>query len=80
MDAYGILWYGKVCFDMMYQVLDAVVGSDPTIPANACAYNDKTVTNKPSTFRRCLYRSSLQIANWPEVHLHLHLHLTLILI
>ena len=38
------------------------------VPENACTYNEKTVTNQPGTFRRCLYRSALRMADWAEVN------------
>ena len=37
------------------------------VPENACTYNEKTVTNQPGTFRRCLYRTALRMADWSEV-------------
>jgi len=53
--------------EMTADVLAQVVAAEPEVPENACTYNEKTVTNQAGTFRRCLYRSALRMADWPEI-------------
>lgn len=56
---------------MTAELLEAIILAADTVPENACSFNDKTVTGKAGTFRRCLYRNSLRIADWPELQKNL---------
>jgi len=53
--------------EMTADVLAQVVAAEEEVPENACTYNEKTVTNQPGIFRRCLYRSALRMADWAEI-------------